>query len=79
MWQLRKLSYTAARKPLIHNRDATEPSLQKVQASWLAEIEDSMHTEQVKAQKAMEGALFPFKTLPAVLDWMLQYVPENYG
>ena len=78
-WQVRKLSYKTARKELIANRDNVEASLMKLNGVWLAEIEEYMRSEQLKAAEAAENNMYPFKSFPDVDEWKLFYTPEYYG
>ena len=51
----------------------------KLTGVWLAEIEEYMRSEQLKAAEAAENNRYPFKSFPDVDEWKLFYSPENYG
>ena len=72
-WQVRKLSYRAARKEIISNRDSVEQSLAKIQAVWDAEVMEFMRSRKAMAVLQAEGRLKKFKTIYAVECWRDRY------
>ena len=72
-WQIRKLSFRAARAEIIRNRDSVEPALAKMQAVWDNEIADFMRQRKAKALAAAEAKLKKQKTIFKVECWRAQY------
>ena len=72
-WQLRKLSYRAARKEIISNRDSVEQFLAKIQAVWDAEVVEYMRSRKEMAVRTAEGKLNKFKTIFKVECWKSGY------
>ena len=78
-WQLRKLSFRAARSEIIHNRDSVESGLAKLDGARFAEVEVEMRRRKETVMRVSVTKLSKFKKIEVVEAWQRQYDPENRG
>ena len=78
-WQLRKLSFRAAKDEILHNRDSVESAVAKLDGTKLAEVEAEMRRRKDTVMRVAVTKLSKFKKVERVEVWQRQYDPENIG
>ena len=73
IWQVRKLSYRAARQEIVRNRDAVEKSMALMQAVFDAEVMEYMKEQKACALRLAEGRLKNFKYNFKVECWKAKF------